>query len=163
MLPSEHIEPVTQVLYKKHKHASHITLWDKLKMAAHRDRDGKLYCIVCLAIVYINDDVIDNREDGVRGQLDASLNLKEEGSNEEDGRRASEGEEKRPGILRSPTDTNDRVSIDSSTKTTSHNKKVLFNISSNTSISSSQPPTTVNGGEAIEMSPIREVDEKECK
>ena len=36
MLPAESVEPVTQVLYKRHKHASHITLWDKLKKTDSR-------------------------------------------------------------------------------------------------------------------------------
>ena len=34
MLPPDSVDPVTQVLYKRHKHASHITLWEKLKKAA---------------------------------------------------------------------------------------------------------------------------------
>ena len=40
MLPEESVEPVTQVLYMRHKHASKVTLWDKLKKTAHR---GELY------------------------------------------------------------------------------------------------------------------------
>lgn len=39
MLPPERVEPVTQVLYKRHKHASRVTLWEKLKKAAHRRGD----------------------------------------------------------------------------------------------------------------------------
>ena len=40
MLPEESVDPVTQVLYKRHKHASHITLWEKLKKAANRGEES---------------------------------------------------------------------------------------------------------------------------
>ena len=42
MLPVECVEPVTQVLYKRHKHASHITLWEKLKKSASRGGEWRL-------------------------------------------------------------------------------------------------------------------------
>ena len=45
MLPEECVEPVTQVLYMRHRHASNITLWDKLKKAAHR---GEACCPMAL-------------------------------------------------------------------------------------------------------------------
>ena len=44
MLPVESVEPVTQVLYKRHKHESHITLWDKLKKSAGRG-EGVCVCV----------------------------------------------------------------------------------------------------------------------
>jgi hypothetical protein len=129
MLPVECVEPVTQVLYKRHKHASHITLWEKLKKSASRGGD-----------------------ENSRSHTSTGLNpLAREGEDGEGGVRLEE--RRRPGILRTlPQKVASNQSVSSSgSKAT--NKKVLFNISSGTSLH--------NGTEIVEMSPATEVDNKE--
>ncbi|CAI7999405.1 Electrogenic sodium bicarbonate cotransporter 4 [Geodia barretti] len=132
MLPVECVEPVTQVLYKRHKHASHITLWEKLKKSASRGGD-----------------------ENSRSHSSTGLNplATREGEDGEEGGVMLE-EQKRPGILRTITekvDSNQSISSSSVSKAT--NKKVLFNISSGTSLH--------NGAEIVEMSPATEVDSNE--